>query len=607
MKLYFRILKYIKPYRTLVILSLLCSFIFIAMNSLSVWMIGSLISAIINPDKIPIIENPETLNDTLKLFTQKLIGDGTKVEQLKTLCGLMIIIFLIKNISLYISKVTMSFTQNKLISDIRDELFSHMQKLSISFYDKNKTSEMSSILVTDVAKMRAAFIQSVQNLIVEPLNLLIFISLLLIISPKMTMISIIIIPLSGYLIIKIGSSLRRKATRTSMQIAELINTLQQSLYGIRVVKAFSMENYETNKFVKENLKYFNLLFKQDKLSNIVTPINDMIGVIIAVIILWFGGTEVFQETGLTSDDFMKFILLLFAAMQPIRKLGGVNAQIQTGLASSERVFSILDTQITVHDKETTYNLNEFKESICFKNVYFKYELGEKPSLKNINITIGKGDTIAIVGTSGAGKSTFVDLIPRFYDVTTGEIIIDGINIKDIRIKELRGQMGIVTQNTILFNDTIFHNISYGMKNITKDDIIKAAKAAYADEFIVNLPNQYDTKIGEDGILLSGGQRQRISIARAILRNPNILILDEATSSLDSESEKFVQNAIDNLVKDRTVILIAHRLSTIKNANKILVFDKGEIVESGNHQELYIMDGIYKRLYDLQFSEDSENE
>tara|TARA_X000001036_G_scaffold297495_1_gene276600 strand:- start:9324 stop:10502 length:1179 start_codon:yes stop_codon:yes gene_type:complete len=392
-----------------------------------------------------------------------------------------------------------------------------------------------------------------------------------------------------------------------MQIAELINTLQQSLYGIRVVKAFSMENYETNKFVKENLKYFNLLFKQDKLSNIVTPINDMIGVIIAVIILWFGGTEVFQETGLTSDDFMKFILLLFAAMQPIRKLGGVNAQIQTGLASSERVFSILDTQITVHDKETTYNLNEFKESICFKNVYFKYELGEKPSLKNINITIEKGDTIAIVGTSGAGKSTFVDLIPRFYDVTTGEIIIDGINIKDIRIKELRGQMGIVTQNTILFNDTIFHNISYGMKNITKDDIIKAAKAAYADEFIVNLPNQYDTKIGEDGILLSGGQRQRISIARAILRNPNILILDEATSSLDSESEKFVQNAIDNLVKDRTVILIAHRLSTIKNANKILVFDKGEIVESGNHQELYIMDGIYKRLYDLQFSEDSENE
>ena len=390
MKLYFRILKYIRPYRTLVILSLLCSFIFIAMNSLSVWMIGSLISTIINPETLPTIENPTNLNDTLKLFTQQLIGEGTKIEQLKTLCGLMIVIFLIKNISLYISKVTMSFAQNKLISDIRDELFSHMQKLSISFYDKNKTSEMSSILVTDVAKMRTAFIQSVQNLIIEPFNLLIFIALLLIISPKMTLISIIIIPLSGYLIIKIGSSLRRKATRTSLQIAELINTLQESLSGIRIVKAFSMENYEINKFIKENLKYFNLLFKQDKLSNIITPINDMIGVTIAVVILWFGGVEVFQETGLTSDDFMKFILLLFAAMQPIRKLGGVNAQIQTGLASSQRVFSILDTPITIKDKHANEDFNQFKKSIIFKDVSFKYELGKKPSLKNINVTINKG-------------------------------------------------------------------------------------------------------------------------------------------------------------------------------------------------------------------------
>jgi len=607
MKLYFRILKYIRPYRTLVILSLLCSFIFIAMNSLSVWMIGSLISTIINPETLPTIENPTNLNDTLKLFTQQLIGEGTKIEQLKTLCGLMIIIFLIKNISLYISKVTMSFAQNKLISDIRDELFSHMQKLSISFYDKNKTSEMSSILVTDVAKMRTAFIQSVQNLIIEPFNLLIFIALLLIISPKMTLISIIIIPLSGYLIIKIGSSLRRKATRTSLQIAELINTLQESLSGIRIVKAFSMENYEINKFIKENLKYFNLLFKQDKLSNIITPINDMIGVTIAVVILWFGGVEVFQETGLTSDDFMKFILLLFAAMQPIRKLGGVNAQIQTGLASSQRVFSILDTPITIKDEHANEDFNQFKKSIIFKDVSFKYELGEKPSLKNINVTINKGENVAIVGTSGAGKSTFVDLIPRFYDITSGNILIDNMNIKNIKIKQLRKQMGIVTQNTILFNDTIFHNICYGMKNVTKDDIIKAAKAAYADEFINNLPNQYDTKIGEDGILLSGGQKQRISIARAILRNPNILILDEATSSLDSESEKFVQNAIDNLVKDRTVILIAHRLSTIKNVDKILVFDKGEVVEQGTHQELYSLNGTYKRLYDLQFSEDANSE
>ena len=582
----------------------MCSLIFIAMNSLSVWMIGSLISTIINPSIIPPIENPTTVNDTLKLFTQNLIGDGNKIAQLKTLCGLMIIIFLIKNISLYLSKVTMSFAQNKLISDIRDELFIHMQNLSISFYDKNKTSELSSILITDVSKMRAAFIQSVQNLIIEPLNLIIFLALLLIISPKMTFISIIIIPISGYLIIKIGSSLRRKATRTSLQIAELINTLQESLYGMRIVKAFSMEKYEINKFVKENLKYFNLLFKQDKLSNIVTPINDMIGVIIAVVILWFGGIEVFQKTGLTSDDFMKFILLLFAAMQPIRKLGGINAQIQTGLASSKRVFTILDSPIMVKDIQNPIELNEFKDNICFKNVSFKYELGEKLSLKKINVKIKKGETVAIVGTSGAGKSTFVDLIPRFYDITSGKIMIDDVNIKNIKIKQLRKQMGVVTQHTVLFNDTIYHNISYGMENVNNNDIIRAAQAAYADKFIKDLPRGYDTIIGEDGILLSGGQRQRISIARAILRNSNILILDEATSSLDSESEKYVQEALDNLVKDRTVILIAHRLSTIKNADKILVFNNGEIVEQGDHKELHSMNGIYKRLYDLQFNENS---
>ena len=605
MKLYLRILKYIKPYRTLIILSLMCSLIFIAMNSLSVWMIGSLISTIIGPNINPVIENPNTINDTLKIFTQHLIGNGTKIEQLRSLCGLMIFIFLIKNITLYISRVTMSFVQNKLISDIRDELFAHMQKLSISFYDKNKTSEVTSILITDVAKMRTAFIQSVQNLIIEPLNLIILLILLLIISPKMTLISIIIIPVSGFLIIKIGASLRRKATRTSLQIAELINTMQEALSGIRIVKAFSMEKYEINKFIKENLKYFNLLFKQDKLSNIITPINDMAGVFIAVVILWFGGVEVFEGRGLTPDDFMKFILLLFAAMQPIRKLGGINAQIQSGLASSERVFSILDSPITIKNPKEPVNLTDFKNNISFNDVSFKYELGDKPSLKNININIKKGETVAIVGSSGAGKSTFVDLIPRFYDVSSGSITIDDINIKDITIEKLRKKMGIVTQNTILFNDSIYYNISYGVQNVTNEDIIKAAKTAHADEFINQLPNKYDTIIGEAGILLSGGQRQRLSIARAILKNPEILILDDATSSLDSESEKHVQNAIDNLVQDRTVILIAHRLSTIKNAHQILVFDNGELVENGTHKRLYAMNGIYTKLYNLQFGDINE--
>ena len=355
----------------------------------------------------------------------------------------------------------MSFTQNRLISDIRNQLFEHMQRLSISFYDKNKTSEMTSILINDVDRMRSALTQSLHNLIIEPFNIILFIFLLFIISPKMTIISILVIPTSGFCIVKIGSSLRRRAKRASIQIAELINTLQESLSGIRIIKAFSMEKYEINKFIKENLKYFNLLFKQDKLSNLVTPINDMVGVTIAVILLWVGGTEVFDNQGLTPDDFMKFILLLFAVMQPIKKLGSLNAQIQTGLASSERVFSILDSPIVVRNPKKPVKFSSFKKEIAFNNVSFQYELGDKLSLKDINVKIKKGDVVAIVGTSGAGKTTFIDLMPRFYDVSNGEITIDNINIKDIKIKDLRKTMGVVTQNTILFNDSVYFNISYG--------------------------------------------------------------------------------------------------------------------------------------------------
>ena len=601
MKLYFRILKYIKPYRVLVILSLLSSIIFVAMNSLSVWMIGSLISTILNPaDTIP-IPNPDTINGTLKKFTQYLIGTGTKTEQLKTLCLLMIVIFMIKNIFLYISRVAMSFTQNRLIADIRNELFEHMQKLSISFYDKNKTSEMTSILINDVDRMRNALTQSLHSLIIEPFNIILFAFLLFIISPKMTLLSIVLIPTSGFCIIKIGSSLRRRATRTSIQIAELINTLQESLSGIRIIKAFTMEKYEINKFMKENLKYFNLLFKQDKLSNLVTPINDMVGVIIAVVLLWFGGAEVFENNGLTPDDFMKFILLLFALMQPIKKLGSVNTQIQTGLASSERVFSILDSPITVTNPKEPVDFSSFKNEIEFDEVSFKYELGDKLSLKDINVKIRKGEVIAIVGTSGAGKTTFIDLMPRFYDVSSGKITIDGINIKDITIKNLRKTMGVVTQNTILFNDSVYFNIAYGMPEVKKEDVIEAAKAAHAHEFINSLPQKYDTLIGERGVLLSGGQKQRLSIARAILKNPEVLILDEATSSLDSESEVKVQKAIDKLIENRTVIIIAHRFSTIKNSDKILVFDNGQIIEEGSHDDLYNKNGMYTKLYKLQFN------
>jgi len=336
------------------------------------------------------------------------------------------------------------------------------------------------------------------------------------------------------------------------------------------------------------------------MQKLITPISDMIGVSIGVLLLWIGGREVILHGNIDSDDFIRYIIYLFAMLQPARKLGGVNAQVQSGLASAERVFSILDIKPTLQESLKPHTINKFNEEIKFNNVSFKYENAEKFSLQGINLNIPKGSTLALVGSSGAGKSTFADLIPRFYDVSNGAILIDGLDIREIALSDLRGIMGIVSQETILFNETVLNNICYGQPNINMKKIHLAAKAANALEFIENLPNGFNTYIGEKGTLLSGGQKQRLSIARAILKNPQILILDEATSALDTESERKVQEAIDNLVKNRTVIVIAHRLSTIKNADKIIVLENGHLIEIGSHEELLSKGDKYKSFYSIQY-------
>ncbi len=599
MKTYLRILSFAKPYKILILISIITSLIFIVMNSLSIWMIGSLLSTIISGDPPVNIESINSLNNQLKLWTQTLMGTGTQLEQLKRLCISLVIIFLIKNVSLYISQVILSFVQNKMIGNIRKKLFTHIQNLPFSFFDKNKTGEFTSIIINDANVMRQAFLHTLQSLIVEPLNIIIFFILLFIISPKLLFISLIAIPSSVMFIIKLGKSLRRKARRVSLQTAEIINILHEKFSGIRIIKAFAMEKYEIEKFKNQNDRLVSLNYYQGRLHNLNTPINDLIGVSIGSVLLWYGGNEVLSGSSqLNRDDFLKFILLLFASLQHIRKLGGVNATIQSAIASGVRVFNILDATNTIENIKNPKEIKEFKQDIHFDNVSFSYETSNKKILKNISTKISKGDIIAIVGASGSGKSTFIDMIPRFYDVSMGKISIDGINIKNIEINSLRRLIGIVTQDTILFNDTISNNIAYGQKN---DDtkIHAAAKAANALGFIEELPDGFNTTIGESGILLSGGQKQRLAIARAIYKDPEILIFDEATSSLDSESERKVQIAIDNLVKDRTVIVIAHRLSTIKNASKIIVLDKGKIIESGTHNSLTEDAGKYKELHDLQ--------
>ena len=415
------------------------------------------------------------------------------------------------------------------------------------------------------------------------------------------MIAITIIPLAGFVIVNISRSIRRKSRRTAVKIAGITNIITETLTSMRVVKAFAMEDYEVSRFTKETKNYYNLIFRRARLRSLAPPITEIMGVFIGVALLWVGGTEVLSAQGLTSEDFIRFILIMFSALQPIRSLSNVFAEIQVGAASAERVFGILDTEPAILDSDEVIEDVSFNESVTFDHVFFQYDDGDVQVLQDISFSLNKGSVVALVGVSGAGKSTTADLIPRFFEPTEGAVQLDGVDIRKFQIRALRQLMGIVTQETILFNDTISGNIAYGKKDIPIERMRKAAAAANALEFIDKLPEGFDTIIGEKGVRLSGGQRQRLAIARALLKDPPILILDEATSSLDIESEKKVQEAMDRLMKDRTVLVIAHRLSTIVNADNIIVLDGGKIIETGTHEQLLGQNGIYKNLYNVQFS------
>jgi len=589
------------------LLSTLASLIYVVLNSASIWLTASLINNILMDFQQLVAdhsqltgENSLTLNEKLKFWTDGFILRGTPQETLKVLCLTIMVVFLTKNIFLYMKNYFMTVVQFHLITEMRNRLYKHFNALSLSYFDQKKSGELTSIVINDVANLRRALGTSFHQLLVEPINLLAFIILLFIISWKLALLSIVILPIAGLTILSIGRSIRRKSKRTAAMIAGITNIITETLSSIRVVKAFAMEGYEVQRFFKETHHYFQLILRRAKLRLLASPITETLGVMIGVLLLWVGGIEVLSGEGLTPEDFLRFILLLFAMMDPLRKLSKVNVSLQAGAASAERIFSILDTEPNIVDKTDSVKIDSFEKQIMFNNVSFKYEFDDTV-LKDISFEIEKGSVVALVGSSGAGKSTLADLIPRFYDVDKGGITIDGHDIRDLSLNSLRRLMGIVTQETILFNDTVRANIAYGQIDVNDEQVIPAAKAANALEFINELSEGFDTVIGEKGVKLSGGQRQRLAIARAIMKNPPILILDEATSALDTESERLVHKALETLMVDRTVLVIAHRLSTVTNADKIILLDKGEIKEMGTHNELMEKRGLYNNLYNIQFN------
>ena len=602
-----RLFRFVLAHWPFLLLSTLAAFFFVIFNSASIWITATMINNILIDFNEMLVENQRlvslselTMNDRLKLFSNSLLLRDTAISTVSAVCVALIVVFSAKNISLYIKNITLSIVQYRLIRDLRNKLYSHFHYLSLSYFNKNKSGELTAVLVNDIDNMRNSLSIMFQKLFVEPINIIILMSLLFIVSTKLALIALLIIPVSGIIIFGISHSIRRRSARSQAQLAGMTSMIAETIGSMRIVKAFATKGFEINRFAKETQKYYKLMIRRDRLRFVSSPVSETFGATIAALLLWVGARDVLVIESISSEDFLRFILLLFSLFQPLKNLTNVVNELQNGLASADRVFAIMDIKSDIQDVDNAFKVKDLSSSLSFNDVSFTYGNKDEKVLNNINFKINKGEIFALVGPSGAGKSTLVDLIPRFYDTLSGSIKIDGKDIKGLELKSLRSLMGIVTQETFLFDDTVKANISYGVENISDDEIKDASKAANAHEFIKKLPDGYNTIIGERGVSLSGGQKQRIAIARAIVKNPPILILDEATSSLDSESEKHVQSAIENLMSERTVFVIAHRLSTVHNANKILVLENGQIVQEGKHDDLINVDGLYKQLHKMQF-------
>ncbi|MBR3977102.1 MAG: ABC transporter ATP-binding protein [Bacteroidaceae bacterium] len=611
MKEFFKVLKrFVPPYKKYLVFSLVFTFLSAVLNVFSFMVIIPILQILFGiTDTSGVTFTPwsEMTSENIKevfmnnaTFYLNQMTEDYGASMVLLLLGLFLVVMTFFKTACYFgSSAAIIPLRTGIVRDIRTQVYDKVVSLPIGFFSKERKGDIIARMTGDVAEVENSIVSSLDMLIKNPIFIVIYFGTLLYISWELTLFTIFVIPVLGWIMGSIGRKLKAKSLVAQQKLGETTSQMEETLGGLRIIKAFIAEKKMSGRFRKCSDELRSATMRVTMRQALAHPVSEFLGTGIIVLVLWFGGTLILGDSSpISAATFIYYLTILYSIINPLKELSKASYNIPRGLASMERIDAILNAENPITDGKKGVEIPDMREGIEYKNLTFSYD-GERNVLKNINLKIEKGKTVALVGQSGSGKSTMVDLIPRYYDVEQGEITIDGVNIKDMKVKSLRGLIGNVNQEAILFNDSFYNNITFGVENATMEQVIEAAKIANAHDFIMATENGYDTNVGDRGCLLSGGQRQRISIARAILKNPPILILDEATSALDTESERLVQEALERLMKTRTTIAIAHRLSTIKNADEICVLRDGEIVERGKHDELLKLDGLYKRLNDMQ--------
>lgn len=602
-KKYLRVLAYAKPFWTSALLNVVSNLLVIVFSLVSFVMLVPFLNLLFGIEKLVETKpefslSPEAILDYLNYFISQVIIRQGKTEALLFICLFLLGTFFMRNLCRFGALYFLATVRIGAVQGMRDEVYRKLTILPLSFYTAHKKGDIMSRITTDIQEIDYSIMNYIEMIARDPITVLTYFITLFIMSPQLTLFVIVLLPVTGYIIGRIGRTLKRESKIGQARFAGLVSLIEETISGLRIIKAFTAIDFSNTRFIRQNREYSKLLLKIYRTRDLSSPLSEFLSSLVIIVVLWFGGRLVLNENPtITAAIFITYIVIFSQIIPPAKAFASGFYNMQKGLASAERIFEILDAEEVIKEKPEARRIRNFESEIEYRNVFFRYQ--NDYVLKNIECVIPKGKIIALVGPSGGGKTTFADLLPRFYDTTEGELRIDGHPIRDYRIDDIRALTGIVTQEPILFNDTVFNNIAFGKEDMTEDDVMNAAKIANAHEFIEKMENGYHSNIGDRGSKLSGGQKQRLSIARAILRNPPILILDEATSSLDTESERLVQDALAKVMSNRTSIVIAHRLSTILHADEIIVLQKGEIAERGTHKELISMNGIYRKLYDLQ--------